>query len=105
MCRIKSIHTYIKVQPLSLKHFEDDAREFMKVQRKILIMFIVAFGFILWEDTVTSSYLKCLKYMVCFILHRTLLVSVGHLYDLQDLFSEIDNLHTVNRTELQLMLT
>ena len=34
----------------------------------------------------------------------TLLVSVGHLCDLQGLFSEIDNLHTVNPIELQLML-
>ena len=31
-----------------------------------------------------------------------LLVSVGHIYDLQVLFSEIDNLHTVNCIELQL---
>ena len=34
-----------------------------------------------------------------------LLVSVGHLCDLQGLFSEIDNLRTVNRIEFQLMLT
>ena len=31
------------------------------------------------------------------------LVSVGHLCDLQGLFSEIDNLRTVNHIELQLM--
>ena len=40
-------------------------------------------------------------------LHRTsnfldLLVSAGHLYDLQVLFSEINNLCRVNRNELQL---
>ena len=33
------------------------------------------------------------------------LVSVRHLCDLQGLFSEIDNLHTVNRIEIQLMST
>ena len=32
------------------------------------------------------------------------LVFGGHLCDLQGLFSEIDNLHTVNRIELQLMI-
>ena len=34
-----------------------------------------------------------------------LVVSIGHLSDLQGLFSEIQNLHTVNCIELQLMLT
>ena len=34
---------------------------------------------------------------------RELLMSVGHQYDLQGLFSEINNLHRVNCIELQLM--
>ena len=36
-------------------------------------------------------------------LNAFLLVFVGHLCDLQDLFWDIDNLRTVNRIELQLM--
>ena len=43
------------------------------------------------------------KYFETF--HLNLLASVGHLCDLQGLFSEIKNLRTVNRIELQLMST
>ena len=40
-----------------------------------------------------------------YFLKSIFLVSVGHLCDLQGLFSQIDNLRTVNRIELQLMST